>query len=1239
MKRSGKIVSLFLAVCLMIGMMPAMQTQAATTQQVTAQTTVDKSTIYDDEAATFELSVTGKKVPGQVVPNDVVLVMDCSGSMSSEGKFAQMQNAAKTFIDLLNSTQHRVGLVSYSSGVNSFDITDDVNASKAWVDSMVVGGSTYTDKGIKKAEEMLNQQKRPEAKAAIVVLSDGAATDKAAAKAAADVAKDPNGSNITIYTVALLDNAVASDPEKAKKSDANQNMIKIATSEAHHHYVGAQNVVGVYEEIASQIGEANVGDVTITQEIAPQFELVPGSADQSIPQPTISDNTMTWKINDLREQTVHLQYQLRAKAGTPSGTYSHISSGEITYLTFDGQTQNIAVPVQQISLYYTPVINSVSQTDFETTGGEAVTVKGSGFESGSVVKIGSSTIKTATVVDANTITFTMPAHAQGSADLSITNPGGKVATVPVRFLANPVATGISPTSGAYEGNTKVQINCTNVMSGATVTFDGQAGTVTSISSNRVYVLTPPANKEGTVDVVITNPDGTSLTLPDAYTYNAPLPGPEITVTGVSPSSSVEGTEQKAYVTGTLMDHVIGIQVGGVDAQIVSQSTNRAYFYVPTTLAAGTYDVAVSDDYGNTKTLTAAYTVTAKPVEPSFTITGITPATSMEGKTQQVTISGTKLTDTATVRVAGKDITPDSTAEKSVVATIPSTLAVGVYDVVVVDSKGHEETLKDAYEVTAKPTSAAFELTGVSPANSEEGATKKAYVSGTSMNEVKKIQVGGVDAELVSTSTNRAYFYVPTSLTVGVYDIVCADEYGNTKTLAAAYTIDPKPVEPPFTVTSVSPATSVEGKEQQITIAGTKLSDTALVRLGSTDITPDSVAATSVKATVPSTVAPGTYDITVIDSSNQAETLASAYTVTPKPTEASFELKGISVNTSVEEETKKVYVSGTSMTKVTGVQVGGKDAELVSTSSNRAYFYIPKTLTAGTYDVTCFDEYGNSKTLASAYTITPKPVEPPFTVTSVSPATSVEGKTHQITISGTKLGNTTKVQLGTTEITVDSVSASSVKATVPSTVAPGTYDIVLTDNNANQESLANGYVVTPKPAVAEFTLTGVSPATSMAGATQKSYVSGTSMTLVKGVKVGGKDAELVSTSTNRVYFYVPKDLGEGVYDVVCYDEYGNEKTLSSAYTITKNTQSSASTITLTKVSVSSTTTGSKIYVGGSGFKTGATVKVGGVSATVKSVSSNRVYFLVPTSLSAGTYDVTVTNADGGTATLSSALTVK
>lgn len=85
----------------------------------------------------------------------------------------------------------------------------------------------------------------------------------------------------------------------------------------------------------------------------------------------------------------------------------------------------------------------------------------------------------------------------------------------------PEISSIDPESGPTDGGTDVTISGTGFIDGATVSFGGEAATAVAYTDSTELVATTPAEAEGAVDVIVTNPDAQFDTLVDGFTYEAP----------------------------------------------------------------------------------------------------------------------------------------------------------------------------------------------------------------------------------------------------------------------------------------------------------------------------------------------------------------------------------------------------------------------------------------------------------------------------------------------------------------------------------------------------------------------------------------------------------------------------------------------------------------------------------------------------------------------------------------------
>jgi len=134
-----------------------------------------EANLVDDRINVWEvtLRVEGKDSPKT---SDIVLVIDTSNSMGDYGRIQSAKNAANQFIDtLLPSNVTRIGIVSFDdNGYLNSTLTNDTAALKAAVNDLSVKGGTFTQVGVKSAENMLAKSTADSKH--IVLLSDGVPT-------------------------------------------------------------------------------------------------------------------------------------------------------------------------------------------------------------------------------------------------------------------------------------------------------------------------------------------------------------------------------------------------------------------------------------------------------------------------------------------------------------------------------------------------------------------------------------------------------------------------------------------------------------------------------------------------------------------------------------------------------------------------------------------------------------------------------------------------------------------------------------------------------------------------------------------------------------------------------------------------------------------------------------------------------------------------------------------------------
>ncbi|MEE1258062.1 MAG: IPT/TIG domain-containing protein, partial [Lachnospiraceae bacterium] len=825
--------SAFLVLCLICALVPVSPVNAADDDQVKASISVTPTSIYEDEVVNVDITLEGIPYEGKVMPNDVILVIDRSGSMSSY--LSDMITAAKDFVDLVDLTTHRIGIVDYESTVSSYEITTNKDKLKEYIDTLTSTGTTRIDLAVDKAVELL-AGKRSSAEGSIVLMTDGEADDLALALQAAERAK-ANG--YSFYTVALT---------SSQTSAANQNLMKMATSEADHYFVWpSSGLPDVYQKISEKIGYANAKNVVVSQVISDQFELVAGSTDSNIPQPYINGQKLRWDMNQLGKGIVHLTYQLKVKGNTVPGIYNHVSSGSVVYTSYTGGSKSIVLDKVAITVNkHSPEIISINQTDFDIAGGEQVVITGNYINDSAIVNLGSTAISNA-VISNNQITFTMPAHVVGTDTITVTNPDGQVsAPLAVNFISStpiPPMT-VTPDSGLEYKSAKVTVTGITLTAKKatqlTVTVGGTVVKVVSYDTknkNSLAFYVPNSFGAGDVDIVITDRDGTQYT--GQYTY-LPKDVPDMTISSVTPASSVEYENQKVTIAGTnfASSSKMTVTVGGTEVKLVSCSDTELSFYVPNTFAAGIYDIIITNSKLN-KTATVQYEFTTEVNNTPLTVIGITPSSGEELTNQKVTVTGQNFASSSKmhVTIGGTEVKLVSCSDTELSFYVPNTFVAGVYDVVITRTDT-QETQSTQYECTTVVNNTPLTVTGISPSSGEELTNQKVTVTGQNFASSSKMHVtiGGTEVKLVSCSDTELSFYVPNTFVAGVYDVVIM-RTDTQEIQTIQYECTTVVNNTPLTVTGISPSSGEELTNQKVTVTGQNFASSSKmhVTIGGTEV--------------------------------------------------------------------------------------------------------------------------------------------------------------------------------------------------------------------------------------------------------------------------------------------------------------------------------------------------------------------------------------------------------------------
>lgn len=165
-----------------------------------------------------------------------------------------------------------------------------------------------------------------------------------------------------------------------------------------------------------------------------------------------------------------------------------------------------------------PTVLSVTSNSGPTGGGQTATIKGTLLTGTSAVTFGGTAATNVTVVDDETVTCTVPAHAAGAVTVAVTATAGSGSLASAYTYTAPAITGLSPARGSVGGGDTVTITGTNFAAVSGVTFGGTAATNVTLVNSTTITCTSPAHAAGAADVVVTDASTTTATIAGGYTY-------------------------------------------------------------------------------------------------------------------------------------------------------------------------------------------------------------------------------------------------------------------------------------------------------------------------------------------------------------------------------------------------------------------------------------------------------------------------------------------------------------------------------------------------------------------------------------------------------------------------------------------------------------------------------------------------------------------------------------------------
>ncbi len=518
-----------------------------------------------------------------------------------------------------------------------------------------------------------------------------------------------------------------------------------------------------------------------------------------------------------------------------------------------------------------PTLTSITPDTGDDSGTVSITdLIGTGFQSGASVKLrkaGQQDIVAGNVVVVSstkiTCTFDLTGRMAGLWNVMVTNPDNQSATLENAFTVvavpapEPTITSITPSVGVNNGVASISnLAGSNFRAGATVqlTKTGQPSieglSVNVDSPTKITCAFDLMNKAtGLWDVVVTNPDGKSARLANAFTITA-APAPAPTVTHISPNTGTNtGPVEITELTGTGFQSGATVRLtklGQPDIPAsnvgVISSTKITCTFDLTGKLVGSWTVKVTNPDAQSGELTNGFTISAAP-NPAPSLTSIAPNMGTNDSQVSAELLGSNFREGATVKLTKSEQANIVATDVVVVNSNRITCAfdlvgkpAGQWNVVVTNTDNQSGSLTNGFTIK-NPEVPPPTVTSITPDNGFNEDAVGVEIAGTGFQSravVKLTKLGEPDlvatgVQVVSTTKITCTLNLA-DRAIGRWNVVVLNADGQAGSLPSGFLVKGPPAPAP-TITSVTPDSRVNtGVLVVENLAGTGFQEGAVVTL-------------------------------------------------------------------------------------------------------------------------------------------------------------------------------------------------------------------------------------------------------------------------------------------------------------------------------------------------------------------------------------------------------------------------
>jgi hypothetical protein len=763
----------------------------------------------------------------------------------------------------------------------------------------------------------------------------------------------------------------------------------------------------------------------------------------------------------------------------------------------------------------------------------------------------------------------------------------------------PTVVGLDTSGGTSAGGALVTISGTDFTGASEVDFGSIPAPSFTINSDSSITAVSPPQSAATVDVTVTNPDGTSTpTSADEFTYTA-APAPSVSGLSTTSGPVIGGTD--VVVIGSYFTGASDVQFDGVSASSFTVLSDSAIDAIAPA-SSGTVDVQVVTPSGTSSTSSSdEFTYTSVTAS---TITSLSATTGSSAGGDTITLTGTGLLDTNSVTVGGQPASFTVLSDTSLTFVTPASSA-GGYDVVVGVPGADSDPARFTFTQASAPT-----VTGLGTTTGSTAGGDSVTLTGTDFGGVSLVTFGGVPAGFTFNSSTSITATSPSAAAAGMVDVIVYTSAGDSAVSSSDEFTYSAASAPTLSSLSLTAGSTTGG--DVVSLFGSDFTGATGVSFGSVAAAFTVQSDGWITATVPSVAAAGSVSVTVTSAGGTSSGIS--YT-SAAPSGPAVSILTQSTGTTAGGDSFVIVGSG--FLAATDVEFGSTPAAWYTVLTDNAIEVTTPAASAGTIDVTVTTAGGTSSLSSADHFTFAAPSA--ATVTAVSPSSGPGGGGTVVIITGTNFSDVSTVAFGGVPAEAFYVNCATQITAVSPPEATGTVDItVTTPAGTTTTSSADQFTYT-SPTTLTITTIGTAGGAGPTGGGNGVLITGTGLLGTSSVSFGSNAA---------LSFAVIDDD-----DVVATAPAGSAGTVTLTVTTPAGsttgsyTYQAAPTLTTMSISTDTASGGTPMTLSGTGFTGASAVYFGDTAVTSFTVTSSTSIVVYVPAHAAGTVAVSV-YAPGG-----------